>query len=321
MKKLLKIQSILLSIIIVLIIFIVIQYLWKGDSSLVTNKKYKEIVAHRGIHLNYQKGVYHPVHGCEAKHIFPPSHNYIENTVRSIKAAFECGATVVEIDIRKTSDNDLVIFHDYMLDCRTDGKGLVAEHTVQYLKALDIGYGYTPDNGKSYPLRGKGKGLMPTLYEILTTFPNRSFLIDHKDNDKDSTKLLIKILKRFPQNQRKKLYYWGSPENLQLIQAQFPEIKQFFILRWQAKKYFVPFLLSFGIIKIPEKCKGLVIGAPVKYVKYFWGWSWRFINKIHKSGLKFYLMLDTKENAVKYRSLPVDGFVTDYIEVVGKDLK
>jgi glycerophosphoryl diester phosphodiesterase len=51
------------------------------------------------------------------------------------------------------------------------------------LKILDVGYGYTADGGKTFPFRGKGVGLMPSLAEVLQTFPGRRLLINVKSND------------------------------------------------------------------------------------------------------------------------------------------
>jgi len=45
------------------------------------------------------------LYGCEARKIIKITHHYIENTVESIQAAFDHGATIVEIDIRPTKDN------------------------------------------------------------------------------------------------------------------------------------------------------------------------------------------------------------------------
>ena len=148
-----------------------------------------EIIAHRGVHQDYvgsvkgirlNKGY---LTECTATRIHKPTHKYLENTVESIQAAFDHGATIAEIDIRPTKDNQLVVFHDWMLGCRTDGQGNVIDHTVDYLKTLDIGYGYTYD-GKTYPFRGKGIGKIRTLTEILKIFPSKKFLIDNK-NGKD----------------------------------------------------------------------------------------------------------------------------------------
>lgn len=321
MKLIKRIILGIMAIIVILFIFILIQYLWKGNPGLIPNNADKEIVAHRGLHLNYRKGTYDPIEGCEAEHIFPPSHDYIDNTIRSIDAAFKFGATIVEIDIRKTADNDLVVFHDFMLECRTDGKGLIAEHDAAYLKKLDIGYGYTADDGKTYPFRGKGIGLMPTLDEVLTKFPDKTFMIDHKDWDGASINILIQLLKKYPEEQRSRIYLWSNPEHLKTVQLNFPEMNALFLSREEVKKYFIPFFISFGLIKIPVEYRGRVMSIPVKYIKYIWGWPYRFINSIHKSELKFYLMADTKEEAEKFKNIPVDGYLTDFIEIIGKELR
>ena len=71
--------------------------------------------------------------------------------------------------------------------CRTDGSGRVSEHSVFELKTLDVGYGYTADDGKSFPLRGKGIGLMPTLAEVLQKYPHQRFLVQIKDGARQST--------------------------------------------------------------------------------------------------------------------------------------
>ena len=45
-----------------------------------------------------------------------------------------------------------------------DPNGIHArEASMSYLRTLDIGYGHTADGGKTFPFRGKGVGLMPSL--------------------------------------------------------------------------------------------------------------------------------------------------------------
>ncbi len=297
--------------------FIGFEYLFHGSPTRVPIPAARPIVAHRGVHQNYQKGVYDLATGCEAKHIFVPTNAYIENTVESVGAAFDAGATVVEIDARRTRDNHLVVMHDYLLDCRTDGTGKVGDHDLAYLKRLDLGYGYTADGGKSFPLRGLGVGKMVTLEEMLTAFPDKSFLIDHKDGDAASTAVLMQVFAALPPAQRARLWYWGPPETLATIQAHFPEIRRLFPLHWQVKQSFVPFLVSFGLIGIPEQYKGLVVPLPPAYLRFVWGWPYRFIGALHRQGIKLYLYVDTVEEAQRFRALPVDGFVTDYIERTG----
>ncbi len=124
------------------------------------------LVAHRGLGQTF------PMEGITAdtntaRIIYEPQHPYIENTIPSMRAAFEAGADIVEFDIQPTKDGQFAVFHDWVLDHRTDGKGVTREHTLEELKKLDVGYGYTSDNGKTYPFRGKGVGLMPSLEEVL----------------------------------------------------------------------------------------------------------------------------------------------------------
>jgi len=119
--------------------FVLFQYFYGGNPDDIPPKASFEVLAHRGVHVNWKKGTYDVRTGCEAKHIYKPTHGYIENTIESIGAAFNMGATIVEIDIRRSSDDHLVVFHDWMLECRTNGKGRVSDHTLEYLKTLDIG--------------------------------------------------------------------------------------------------------------------------------------------------------------------------------------
>ncbi len=60
---------------------------------------------------------------------------------------------------------------------------------------------------------------------------------------------------------------------------------------------------------------------PPKYTKIIWGWPYRFLKRVQDAGAKFYLMIDTEEDAKRFADLPVDGIITDYIEVVGKYFK
>ncbi len=90
---------------------------------------------------------------CTAELMLPPTHDYLENTIRSMRAGFEAGADIVEIDVHPTTDNEFAVFHDWTLDCRTNGHGVTRGHTMAELKRFDIGYGYTSDSGKTFPFR------------------------------------------------------------------------------------------------------------------------------------------------------------------------
>src|SRR3546814_11551233 len=81
------------------------------------------------------------------------------------------GAAMVEVDVAPTKDGRMVLFHDWTVDCRTNGQGETRDLPLAQLKALDLGHGYTADGGKTFPLRGKGVGTMPTVAEGLAALP------------------------------------------------------------------------------------------------------------------------------------------------------
>jgi glycerophosphoryl diester phosphodiesterase len=62
-----------------------------------------------------------------------------ENTLASFRRALEDGADAVECDVRLTRDGQVVVIHDPVLRRTTDGRGLVAEHTLRELRELSAG--------------------------------------------------------------------------------------------------------------------------------------------------------------------------------------
>src|SRR4030065_2440741 len=64
-----------------------------------------------------------------------------ENTLRSFKKALEIGVDAVELDVRKTKDNQLVVIHDADVKRTTDGEGLVCELTLAQIKGFSAGEG------------------------------------------------------------------------------------------------------------------------------------------------------------------------------------
>ena len=61
-----------------------------------------------------------------------------ENTVESIRAAIEAGATASEIDVQRTADGHYVIFHDNTLKRLCDDPRTIQELTLEEIKKLRI---------------------------------------------------------------------------------------------------------------------------------------------------------------------------------------
>jgi len=67
--------------------------------------------------------------------------NEPENTLKSIVRAVEDGADVVELDVHLTKDGRLAVIHDAEVNRTTNGKGKVADMTLEELGLLDAGKG------------------------------------------------------------------------------------------------------------------------------------------------------------------------------------
>lgn len=65
-----------------------------------------------------------------------------ENTLPAFDAALSSGADVLELDLRMTADEQVVIFHDELLDRTTDASGPLADRTLAELQTFDAGSWY-----------------------------------------------------------------------------------------------------------------------------------------------------------------------------------
>ena len=83
--------------------------------------------------------------------------NAPENSLQAIQNCIDMGVDMVEIDIHKTKDGELVLMHDETIDRTTTGEGLVSEWTLDSLKTLNL------RNGANHPTYHK----VPTLEEAM----------------------------------------------------------------------------------------------------------------------------------------------------------
>jgi glycerophosphoryl diester phosphodiesterase len=101
------------------------------------------------------------------------------NTIESFKLALAQNADILELDVHKTVDGVIVVSHDEAIDRLTNGKGKIKEMTLAELRKFDFGYGFTTDECKSFPWRGKGVTIS-TLEDVFKTFPGRRVNIELK---------------------------------------------------------------------------------------------------------------------------------------------
>ena len=85
-----------------------------------------------------------------------------ENTLSAFEEAVRLGVQMIELDVRLTKDEHLVILHDQTVDRTTDGHGEINGLTLLQVKELDAG------SWKSISFKGER---IPTLKEALAVIP------------------------------------------------------------------------------------------------------------------------------------------------------
>lgn len=306
----------------IIIISLLILGIYLNNASWLRSAPSKEMsyLAHRGVHQTYSKKDLSDDE-CTAIRIHEPTHDFLENTIESIEHAFAYGAEIVEIDIKITKDKQFAVFHDATIDCRTNGKGQTRKHSLAYLQSLDIGYGYTHDNGKTFPFRGKGIAKMPSLTQVLDHFKKEKFLINIKDGHRSVPTLLNQFLQNRHDEDLSRLSFYGRGAPTEQLLALNPALKGF------NKKSVKTCALHYSLIGwtgyVPKACRNTFMPLPYDYASYFWGWPTLLVNRMNSVNTRV-ILLDTQEGHLrglddqqKLNSLPKDfkGMVwTDTIE-------
>jgi len=99
-------------------------------------------------------------------------------TIFAFRKAIERGVDVLEFDVRRTADNEIVLMHNAKVDETTDGSGYVADKTLKELKKLNA--------GAQWPLLHSHDFKIPTLSEVFALFddyPDLRLNIEIKDRD------------------------------------------------------------------------------------------------------------------------------------------
>lgn len=61
-----------------------------------------------------------------------------ENTISAFIKAIQLGANGIELDLQKTKDGEIVIFHDDIVDNKSNGKGKISDYNYNELLKLDF---------------------------------------------------------------------------------------------------------------------------------------------------------------------------------------
>jgi glycerophosphoryl diester phosphodiesterase len=323
-------RKILFRIVVALVVFAGAVYIWNASWRTAMPAGETRLIAHRGVHQTYSReGLENDT--CTAERILPPTHDFLENTLPSMRAAFAAGADVIELDVHPTTDGRFAVMHDWTVDCRTEGTGETRSHDLAYLKSLDIGYGYTADGGQTFPFRGKGVGMMPAIEEVLAAFPDRRFLVNYKSNEEREGDILAALLEAHPE-WRPLVWgvYGGGPPT--------ERAREFIsgnLVAFSSRQVIQCLLQYLGVGwtgYVPEPCRDTAVMVPINLAWLIWGWPNLFVERMRAAGSEVILLgpygagdvgtsgVDTLELLAQVPQ-PFAGYVwTNRIEVIGPAL-
>ena len=221
--------------------------------------------------------------------MLPPSHDYLENTIESMRAGFAAGADIVELDVHPTTDGEFAVFHDWTLDCRTDGQGVTREHSMAYLKKLDIGHGYTADGGKTFPFRGKGIGLMPTLAEVLAGLSGTAAADQCKEpRPFRGREARSRAEPSFPPNAGRRSWSMAATNRSRSCASARADIRT--ISRASIKSCLLGYIGYGWSGVVPKACRNAMVMLPINVAPWMWGWPDRFLNRMKAANSEVFVL-------------------------------
>lgn len=228
-----------------------------------------------------------------------------ENTITSFQKALDLGVDMIELDVRHTKDEEIVVFHDSTLERTTNGRGLVEDKTLAELKELDAGAWFHPD------FEGEK---VPTLKEVLDLIDGQcKVLIEIKHMDHphyhDFAEKLIDIVK-----EERNGFDWCI---LQSYEDRYIEEAHAYDDRIQTKKLLIgedsaP-LIAFYVetrVHLGRSKKETRLNA---LNPHFETLSPRRVFRMHARGFEVYTYpVNERDDMIKMLNMGVDGIITDF---------
>lgn len=237
-------------------------------------------------------------------------------TMFAYQNSADLGVDVLEMDIHITKDGELILMHDETVDRTTDGSGEIESMTLDELKKLDAAYDWTPDDGQTFPYRGKGIQIA-TLAEVFQAFPDKHMTIEIKKTNASMAKPFCDLIRK-NNMQDKVLVASFHDDRLKEFRAECPEVATssaknettVFVL---LTKVYLGGLFSpkFYSLQVPEVSGGITVMTPA------------FVRAAHARNLAVEpWTINDAETMRKLIDWGVDGIITDrpdiMMEVLGR---
>lgn len=218
----------------------------------------KEIIAHRGA----------PLH-------------VVENTLQSFQSAVAQGASIIELDVQRTRDGKLIVFHDSSVDRVTSGSGLIRNFTWKDVQRFKL----------------RGSVTVPLLRDVLQAMPPYVRFVVEIKNIPESVPHVMRMLERTGTMDRA-LVCSFFPRVLELVRQHSTTIPVA-VLSWY---------VSESVLKLAKVARAEAIHT------YHWWLTKSKVSEVHERGCK--VIAWTPNTQWRMRTLfgwGVDGVITNNV--------
>jgi len=221
-----------------------------------------------------------------------------ENTLASIKLAWINNADGIEIDVRLSKDNKIVVIHDGSTKRTTGVPGRVKSLSLESLKKLDAG---------SWKGRKWSDERIPILEEVLETVPRGKFAMVEIKSSITIIPMLKKLLhKTSLKNSQIKIAGFGL-KKMSLVKKALPEFEVYRIKRFDRGNIILNAYRLNRLIK-SSKSKNLD-GVSLSYSRWL---DKRKVERIRSAGLKVYVWtVDNPQKGLRLINSGIDGIISN----------
>jgi glycerophosphoryl diester phosphodiesterase len=221
-------------------------------------------------------------------------------TIYAFQQATQVGVDVLEMDVRRTLDNQLVLMHNRTVDETTNGSGAVRKFSLAEITKLNAAAGW--------PLQANNVNV-PSLNDVgifVQSLPQMRLNIEIKERSVEAATLLGQFIKSFGLEDRV-LVASAWPSVLNTFRTSFPKV---------ATSASVPEIWTFELLNL------FLIGkyrpntdaiqwhsrfGPIKII------TRRFVEQARKQGLKVHAWtVNEPAEMERMMKLGIDGIITDY---------
>jgi len=232
-----------------------------------------------------------------------------EGTVLAFNAAWEAGSDVLEVDIQRSTDGVLYIFHDATLDRTTNGTGPIEDLSWDELKDLDAGYWWDPNGDETYPLRGTGVRI-PTLAEIFEAVPGAVWNLDIKSRAPEAPEEVVAEITRFGLEEAVCVGSFDDGVG-KAFRDGLPDACTYYsegLARWSLLGDILPTDTApgprFEILSVPVSSSGITVVTP------------GFLKRTHRRGQSAWIWTVNEESEMRrLLDMGVDGLITDEVDL------